>query len=189
MLSDLDKRIEEWLKLYEETYTTIPLSEDEQSETKTITKRKKLTGGSVAAMTAVAVQIALENVGGSHYALRIISRMIDSLEDMQEKRYIIDKVYNKLCKQPNSDYNQLWLQNMTYIQDKKSGTSPYTLRLCQLVAGKDIEPLWNNEWLKEELTSNIPYDSIVDVETLKKVTPVITFKESRAYNESIVELY
>ena len=109
--------------------------------------------------------------------------MIDSLDDMDEKRSIIDLVYHKLCNQPNSSYNQLWLQNMTYTQDKKQGTSPYTLRLCQLVAGKAVDPLWNNDWLKAELTTNIPYDSMVERETLKKVTPVITFREKRKYDE------
>ena len=87
------------------------------------------------------------------------------------------------CNQPNSSYNQLWLQNMTYTQDKKQGTSPYTLRLCQLVAGKAVEPLWNNDWLKTELLTNIPYDSVVDEDALKKVTPVITFRETRRYEE------
>ena len=110
--------------------------------------------------------------------------MIDSLKDMPEKQSIIDLVFNKLCNQPNSDYNQLWLQNMTYTQDKKKGTSPYSLRLCQLVAGKEIQPLWNNVWLDSELEEQLPYDSIVNKETLKKVTPVIVFRETRMYNES-----
>lgn len=104
-------------------------------------------------------------------------------EVLQFVRDIIDKVYHKLCKQPNSDYNQLWLQNMTYTQDKKSGTSPYTLRLCQLVSGKKNEPLWNNEWLAEELTTGIPYETVVNGETLNKITPVITFRETRLYSE------
>jgi hypothetical protein len=43
-------------------------------------------------MSAICTQIALENVGASHYALRVISRMIDSLKDMDEKRSIIDLV-------------------------------------------------------------------------------------------------
>ena len=122
-------------------------------------------------------------VGCTHQVLRIISRMIDSLKDMDKKRSIIDLVYHKLCNQPNSSYNQLWLQNMTYTHDKKQGTSPYTLRLCQLVAGKTIDPLWNNDWLKSKLTINIPYETIVDGDTLKKVTPVITFRETRRYEE------
>lgn len=105
------------------------------------------------------------------------------VKDMDEKHSIIDLVYHKLCNQPNSSYNQLWLQNMIYTQDEKQGTSPYTIRLCQLVAGKAVEPLWNNDWLKSELTTNLPYESIVDEDALKKVTPVITFRETRKYNE------
>ena len=130
-----------------------------------------------------------ETIGVSSYeecVQEIISRMIDSLDDMDEKRSIIDLVYHKLCNQPNSSYNQLWLQNMTYTQDKKRGTSPYTLRLCQLVAGKAVDPLWNNDWLKAEFTTDIPYNSVVDGDTLKKVTPVITFRETRRYNETSI---
>ena len=134
-------------------------------------------------MSAICIQIALENVGCAHYALRIISRMIDSLKDMSEKQSIIDLVYNKLCNQPNSDYNQLWLQNMTYTQDKKNGTSPYSLRLCKLVMGNIKEPLWNNGWIRAEFVQNMPTESIVNKETLKKVTPVIMFRETRRYNE------
>ena len=138
-------------------------------------------------MSAVATQIALDNVTVSHYALRVISRMVDSLKDMKEKRDIIDKVYTKLCKQHNSDYNQLWLQNITYTQDKKRKKSPYTIRLCKLVMGNMDTPLWNNSWMKPNLVENMPYDTIVNKETLKKVTPVIVFRETRAYNEAMAE--
>lgn len=199
MLSDIDKRIEDHLKSLEEKnnskaedWESIDLGEEANtakpegifSELKTYNCSKYIPGGSVRALSAVCTQIALENVGCAHYALRVISRMIDSLDDMNEKRSIINLVYQILCNQPNSDYNQLWLQNMTYTQDKKQGTSPYTLRLCKLVAGKVVEPLWNNEWLRQELTTNIPYDSVVDGETLKMVSPVIKFKETRRYLES-----
>lgn len=193
MLSDIDKRLEEWLHPQDKKKETesilwgdVDLSDDGhlvKTDRKKAQEPYYIPGGSVRALSAVCTQIALENVGCSHYALRLISRMIDSLKDMDEKRSIIDLVYHKLCNQPNSSYNQLWLQNMTYTQDKKQGTSPYTLRLCQLVAGKAVEPLWNNDWLKAELTTNIPYESIVDGEILKKVTPVITFRETRRYNE------
>ena len=201
MLSDIDKRIEEHLKSLEEknnlkakNWESVDLGEDAKpaksegvfSELKTYKRSKFIPGGSIRALSAICTQIALENVGCAHYALRVISRMIDSLKDMKEKQSIINLVYNKLCNQPNSDYNQLWLQNMTYTQDKKNGTSPYSLRLCQLVAGKAVDPLWNNDWLKAEFTTDIPYNSVVDGETLKKVTPVITFRETRTYIESAI---
>lgn len=183
MLSDIDKRMEDWRKPYEEEVTTIPILEDDEPKTEKITKQRRLVGGSVRAMSAVCAQIALENVGCCHYALRVLSRMVDSLKDEKEKSAIINLVYSKLCNQPNSDYNQLWLQNMTYQKDKKNNSSPYKMRLCCVVAGdKDME-LWNNEWVKPLLLSDLHVNGIVDAETLKKVTPVITFRETRMYNE------
>lgn len=182
MLSDIDKRMEDWLKPYEEEVTTIPLVEGEEPTTEKITKQRRLVGGSIRAMSAICAQIAFENVNCCHYALRVLSRMVDSMKDENEKSTIVNLVYSKLCKRPNSDYDQLWLQNMTYQRDKKLESSPYSLRLCQLVAGKDIEPLWNNEWLKPNLYSALHYDNVVDTDTLKMVTPVITFRERRAYD-------
>ena len=182
MLSDIDKRMEDWLKPYEEEVATIPLVEGEEPTTEKITKQRRLVGGSIRAMSAICAQIAFENVNCCHYALRVLSRMVDSMKDENEKSTIVNLVYSKLCKRPNSDYDQLWLQNMTYQRDKKLESSPYSLRLCQLVAGKDIEPLWNNEWLKPNMYSALHYDNVVDTETLKMVTPVITFRERRAYD-------
>ncbi len=189
MLSDIDKRIEDWLKPYEEKgeWITMSLSEDGEIEsvTKTdkIMKQRRLVGGSIRAMAAVCTQIALENVGCCHYALRVLSRMVDPMRNEDEKWAIINLVYSKLCNQPNSDYNQLWLQNITYQQDKKKGSSPYKMRLCRVVAGDDDVELWNNEWIKPQLASRLHINEIVNAETLKKVTPVITFRETRMYNE------
>ena len=142
-----------------------------------------LPGGNIRALAAVCTQIALENVGCCRYALLVLSRMVNYMTNENEKWDIIDKVYKKLCKLPNSDYNQLWLQNITYQKNKKDGKSPYKLPLCEIVAGKKEVELWNNKWIKPELLSAIPINDIVDGETLKMVTPVITFREMRRYNE------
>ena len=198
MLSDLDKRIIE--KLKPKAHKGLPVNWDpididdetpDPAKDETPDPVKMVKGRiveNVRALTAVATQIALENVTLCHYALRVISRMVDSLDDMEEKRDIIEKVYQRLCGLPNSDYNQLWLQNITYTQDKESGESPYTMRLCQLVMGGCEEPLWNNTWLKPALCDTLPYDSIVSAETLKMVTPVIMFRETRAYIDMLASL-
>ena len=178
MLSDIDKRIEQWLKPYEEDVMTIPI----ELKTVKITKHRRLVGGSVRAMSAVCTQIALENVGCCHYALRVLSRIVDSLDDNKQKSYIIGKVYDKLCKQPNSDYNQLWLQNMTYQSDVVNKPCSYTLPLCKIVMGKSID-FCNNSWLRTDYTKNLHICDIVDRETLKKNNSIITFRETRAYRE------
>ena len=51
----------------------------------------------------------------------LLQNVKDSLKDEKEKSTIINLVYSKLCNQPNSYYNQLWLQNITYQQDKENG--------------------------------------------------------------------
>ena len=73
--------------------------------------------------------------------------------------------------------------NRNYTQDKKRKKSPYTMRLCKLVMGDSNEPLWNNDWLLPDLTQDLPVASVVNQETLSKVTPVITFRETRRYME------
>ena len=109
--------------------------------------------------------------------------MVDSLKDEKEKSAIINLVYSKHCNQPNSDYNQLWLQNITYQQDKKNGKSPYKMCLCRVVAGDKNVELWNNEWIKQNFVKPLTLTYICDAERLKKVTPVITFRETTAYYE------
>lgn len=157
LLSDLDKRIKEQL----ESSAFIP-------------------GGNIRAMAAICLQIALENIGSSHYALRVVSRMVDSLEQPDEQSYIIDKVRTRLISQPNSTYTQLWLQNMTYSLDSQQGTAPYDVSLCRIAAGEDIE-LWDNTWLSPALTEGFPQASIVDRDLLANLTPIITFRETRVY--------
>lgn len=188
MLNDLDKRMDEKGK-EEEKKPYIDLGElnldpeivKTQPEMKE--EKKEKTGylcENVRAMSAIATQIAIENVLVSHYALRIISRMINQMKNEKEKWDIVEKVSNKLRNQPNSTYNQLWLQNMTYQHDKKEKECPYGMSLCQLVMGKEVK-IWNTDWLRTELTEGLPYSSLIKKDVLKKMTPVITFRERRAY--------
>ena len=181
LLSDLDRRMEEHLKPYDEKVMVVYPNGDGKFHEETVKRQRRLWGGSVRAMSAVATQIALENVSACHYALRVISRMVCSLKDEKERWDIIDLVCEKLRKLPNSKYNQLWLQNITYQRDKKNGHSPYDMRLCQLVAGNTSVDLWNNDWLKPELTQGFSVEPAVNREVLGNITPIITFREIRAY--------
>ncbi len=54
--------------------------------------------------------------------------------------------------------------------------------------GKNTEPLWNNTWLKAELTKKFPEKTVVDKDVLSKTTPVIDFKEKKHYDEFIEEI-
>ena len=110
--------------------------------------------------------------------------MVDSIKDDEHRNELISKVCKKLINQPNSTYTKLWLQNMTYSQDVRNEVSPYDVRLCKVVMGEDVQ-IWNNSWLKEELIKDFPLTSVTNKETLAKVTPIITFRETRNYIEAI----
>ena len=137
----------------------------------------------IRAMSAICVQIAIENINVAHYALRIASRMIASIDNNAERWDIVDKMCARLRKLHNNVYLQLWLQNITYRRDKQAGRCPYDARLCRVVMGDNTAPLWNNTWLRPELTKGFPQTSVVNKKTLSKCDFVITFRETRAYDE------
>lgn len=134
-------------------------------------------------LVATATQIAADNVSVAHYALRIVSQLLDTA-GAETKAELINLVYGKLRSQHNSAYLQIWLQNITYGIDRPE-ENRYDMPLCILVDNPDVE-LWNNEWLKPEFKDGFPTGSICNHELLSKAESVITFKEIRAYNEAIV---
>ena len=192
MLSDLDGRIEEHLKPREVEWEDVNLGIDDEKEPadanneKLIVQNNYIPGGGVEAMCAITAQIALENVDACHYALKVASRLIDSLKDEKLKQKIRNKLFARMIGRPNSTYTELWLQNMTYQADKKSRKCPYTARLCKVVMGNKHD-LWNNSWLKPSLTKGFDQSSIVNQETLAKVTPIITFRERRQYESLTID--
>lgn len=54
------------------------------------------------------------------------------------KHFVFDKVQKHVQEETGYSLHKGGVQE----------TSPYTLRQCQLVSGKTIEPLWNNEYLE-----------------------------------------
>lgn len=57
-----------------------------------------------------------------------------------------------------------------------------TKKARNIVAGDNKAALWNISWLKPKLQNAISLDSVVDKQRMKELTPVITFRETRAYN-------
>ena len=193
LLSDLDKRIENRLNTKKQKNKAQSGnlkgndSADPAPKYAEIEYKGKIME-SIAPMCAICTQIAVENVNHAHYALRVASRLIETVDDISMRCDIVTKVCNKLRGLHNNSYYQMWLQNMTYKRDKKEGRKDvYEARLCRVVMGEDL-PLWNISWLKAELSDGFPQSSIVNQETLAKVTPIITFRETRRYNEVDVEI-
>ena len=135
-------------------------------------------------MVAISVEIAANNLRAANNALKIASQLLSDMrkEDTEKKKEIIEQIYKKLYRIPNSAFLQVWLQNITHTTDDRSSTKVYDMPLCKVVAEQPVS-LWNNEWLIPEIASNFPQGSIVDREVLAKTGQLITFKAKRQYDE------
>lgn len=138
----------------------------------------------IAAMVAIVVEIAANNVRVAPNALKVASQMLADMreKDAEKRKRIISLIYNKLRHIPNSAFLQVWLQNITHVTDDWSQGEVYDMPLCKVVA-KQAVSLWNNSWLLPEIASAMPIGSIVNREALAKAGPVITFKAKRQYDE------
>lgn len=185
-LEAFSKRIEEQLstKIITYKYEALDLeSGDIIKETKT-KERKGHLWENISVMVAIAVEIAANNLRASNNALKIASQLLsDMKEDNQhKKKEIIEQIYKKLKRIPNSAFLQVWLQNITHTTDDWSKGEVYDMPLCKVVAQQPVI-LWNNDWLNSAIVSSFPQESIVDRDALAKTGQVITFKAKRQYDE------
>lgn len=185
-LEAFSKRVEDQLStktvVYEEETTAI--------ETGIVTKEKKSKERkghlweNISTMVAISVEIAANNLRSANNALKVASQLLADMrkEDAERKKEIINLIYKKLIRIPNSAFLQVWVQNITHTTDDWSAGDIYDMPLCKAVANQPVT-LWNNSWLNPNIAIAFPQDSIVDREVLAKTGQVITFKAKRQYDE------
>lgn len=147
----------------------------------------------IMAMSAIAAQIAAENLNSAHYALKVISQMLSTISDEQvengeqaSKDEIVTKVLNRLGSMQNSDYLKIWLQNLAVKAEYKGDYSFADEKgncLCHLVSGSDAN-LWDNSFLVPEYLEGFKASAVVDASVLHNDTPVMQFKHRFSYDDS-----
>lgn len=170
--------------------------EEKSTEDKKQQKRLGTIIEDIMAMSAVAAQIAAENLTGAHYALKVISQMLSTISDKQvangeqaSKDEIVTKVLNRLGSMQNSDYLKIWLQNLAVKAEYKgeySFAGEKGNRLCHLVCGSDAN-LWDNSFLAPEYLEGFKASAVVDASVLHNDTPVMQFKHRFSYNADAVD--
>lgn len=150
----------------------------------------------IMAMSAIAAQIAAENLNSAHYALKVISQMLSTISDEQvengeqaSKDEIVTKVLNRLGSMQNSDYLKIWLQNLAVKAEYKGDYSFADGKgngLCHLVCGADAN-LWNNSFLAPAYLEGFDATTVVDDAVLHNDTPVMQFKHRFSYDADAVD--
>lgn len=166
---------------------------EEDAEDKKTQKRLGTIIEDIMAMSAIAAQIAAENLNSAHYALKVISQMLSTISDEQvengeqaSKDEIVTKVLNRLGSMQNSDYLKIWLQNLAVKAEYKGDYSFADGKgngLCHLVCGADAN-LWNNSFLAPAYLEGFDATAVVDDAVLHNDTPVMQFKHRFSYDDS-----
>ena len=169
---------------------------EEDAEDKKTQKRLGTIIEDIMAMSAIAAQIAAENLNSAHYALKIISQMLSTISTEQvengkqaSKDEIVTKVLNRLGSMQNSDYLKIWLQNLAVKAEYKGDYSfadEKGNRLCHLVSGSDAN-LWDNSFLVPEYLEGFKASAVVDASVLHNDTPVMQFKHRFSYDADAVD--
>lgn len=166
---------------------------EEDAEDKKTQKRPGTIIEDIMAMSAIAAQIAAENLNSAHYALKVISQMLSTISDEQvangeqaPKDEIVTKVLRRLSSMENSDYLKIWLQNLA-VKAKYKGDFSFADEkgngLCHLVCGSDAN-LWDNRFLVPEYLEGFSAAAVVDASVLHNDTPVMQFKHRSPYDDS-----
>ena len=166
---------------------------EEDAEDKKTQKRPGTIIEDIMAMSAIAAQIAAENLNSAHYALKVISQVLSTISDEQvengkqaSKDEIVTKVLNRLGSMQNSDYLKIWLQNLAVKAEYKGDYSFADGKgngLCHLVCGADAN-LWDNSFLAPEYLEGFKASAVVDASVLHNDTPVMQFKHRFSYDDS-----
>lgn len=170
--------------------------EEKSTEDKKQQKRPGTIIEDIMAMSAIAAQIAAENLNSAHYALKVISQMLSTISDEQvekgeqaSKDEIVTKVLNRLGSMQNSDYLKIWLQNLAVKAEYKGDYSfadEKGNRLCHLVSGSDAN-LWNNSFLAPAYLEGFDATAVVDDAVLHNDIPVMQFKHRFCYDADAVD--
>lgn len=169
---------------------------EEDAEDKKDQERLGTIREDIMAMSAIAAQIAAENLSSAHYALKVISQMLSTISDEQvangeqaPKEEIVTKVLNRLGSMQNSDYLKIWLQNLA-VKAEYKGESSFAGEegngLCHLVCGSDAN-LWDNSFLASEYLEGFNAAAVVDATVLHSDNPVMQIKQRSPYDDYTVD--
>lgn len=158
-LEDFSKRVDEQLSTKTKTQkvATIDLESGKVSEEEETKEVKGHLWENISVMVAIAVEIAANHLRATNNALKVASQLLADMrsKNQQKKKEVIELIYKKLIRIPNSAFLQVWLQNITHTTDDWSEKEVYDMPLCKVVAKQPVT-LWNNEWLVPENRSIVP---------------------------------
>ena len=130
-------------------------------------------------LISIVVDIALRSPRTYPISAAILSKLIDFLDNEDEKRIVVEKIKKRFSALPNTGHMEIWLQRFSF---KFAPDIEYTEPLCRLVR-QESASIWNNDWIGLSTLENvIDPKNMIDEEELENAGPVIPNKEVRLFD-------
>jgi RNA-directed DNA polymerase len=136
-------------------------------------KKSKKSDPNIVTLISLVTDIAFRNPRVSSTSIAILSLLIKQIENINDKKAIIQRIKIKFSLIANSAFLKVWLQRL-YL--KIDDSIEYDEILCKKVVDEK-QILWNTDWLNPSLKKIINTTPIVKREKLKKIKDVISKKE------------
>jgi hypothetical protein len=123
---------------------------------------------------SIAVDIAYNSPRTFPACSAIISKLLQFIEREEERTQVLELLYRKLLRLPNTGLMEVWLQRIAHFY----GFHPdYSENLCKIVRGEKVT-IWNNDWINDQkLKDKIDETMIFDVAVFNKMRPVVLRRE------------
>jgi RNA-directed DNA polymerase len=124
-------------------------------------------------LVSILVDIMYKNPRTYPIASAILSKFLSLIPDNGKKNEILNLIYQKFEKIPNTGHIKIWLQRITIKLERQR---QYPEKLCEKVNNPALE-IWNSNWIGNNLKNIIETTPIIDETVIADIDVVIASKE------------
>lgn len=131
------------------------------------------TNQNINVLASILVDIMYKNPRTYPIASAILSKLLSLIQDNDEKNKILNLIYQRFDKIPNTGHIKIWLQRITIKLDRQR---QYAEKLCEKVNNPALQ-IWNSDWLENNLKTIIETTAVIDEAVIAEIDEVIASEE------------
>lgn len=136
-------------------------------------KRITETTQNINVLVSILVDIMYKNPRTYPIASAILSKLLSLILDNGKKNEILNLIYQRFEKIPNTGHIKIWLQRLTIKLDRQR---QYSEKLCEKVNNPALQ-IWNSDWIENNLKTIIETTPIIDETVIAEIDVVIASEE------------
>lgn len=131
------------------------------------------TNQNINVLVSILVDIMYKNPRTYPIASAVLSKLLSLIPDNDKKNEILNLIYQRFEKIPNTGHIKIWLQRLTIKLDRQR---QYAERLCAKVNNSVLQ-IWNSDWIENNLKALIETTPIIDETVITDIDVVIASEE------------